>query len=167
MGGSPGFRGPSRNEHTCVHSGQRSSASHQPSTATAPPASVRERLIGLATIRTVAERVGTVSSRLKGVHAFLPRDDEELPQVRAYLGWLEFWRVRGEPGGGLSREIGHLRALLRAAAGPALDPAWHEATDALVHGLLHATCRPAATLSVQEAHAVLAAFLGAVTKAEP
>lgn len=121
----------------------------------------RERLLRLAASKTVIERLRTVSLRFDGLHAFLPRHEQELQDVRAYLAWLEVERAGGDPDTGFWRRVTQLRRLLRVAAQPAADPAWVDTTEALIHGLLHALCRPAEPLTVERAHQLLAGYLAA------
>src|SRR3954470_21593201 len=117
----------------------------------------REHLLRVAAGRTTKARTASlrVESAIHGMPAFLPREPEEVLDTRAWLAWLELWRVEDF----LSRWIAESRADERALLARATDYQLvrNELDEllALVDGLRTAICAPVEPMRLETAHGIL------------
>lgn len=117
----------------------------------------REHLLRVAAGRTGRARIAALrtESRSDGVLAFLPRSDDEVLDTRAWLAWLELWRVEEF----LSRSIGESRADERGLLAQVTDYRLlrHELDEllALIDGLRTAICAPTRPIRLETAREIL------------
>jgi AcrR family transcriptional regulator len=119
----------------------------------------REHLLRVTAGWTGRARIREIDRRtlVRGVAAFLPVDDDDVLDDRAWLAWLELWRTDN----GLLTAVEDVRlderALLAELFDYRLDRDALDALVALIDGLLVAVCAPIRPLALGRAREILVA----------
>ena len=104
----------------------------------------REHMLAVAALATSRARTERIQERVRrdGVLAFLPREDEEVQDVRAWLGWCELDRNQETLHHTLWWARAEDRALLDATFDHRLRHGDLDLLVAVIDGLAVAVCRP-------------------------
>jgi AcrR family transcriptional regulator len=97
----------------------------------------------------------SLRSLRRGVHAFLPEDEEELVAARVWLAWLELGRTDPALAANLAGIRGRHRELLDVLTGRTFDEVDLDLLVAVVEGLVAATCAPGDPMTPERARAAL------------
>ena len=119
----------------------------------------REHLIRVAAGWTAEARTTSLryEAATDGVLAFVPRHGEEVLEARAWLGWLELWRVEDCVGRWIEDSRARELGLLAQLADHQLLREDLDSLLALIDGLRVAVCAPARPMRTEQARTILAA----------
>lgn len=117
----------------------------------------RSRLLEVAAARTAKARLLDIHDRLPrcGLRAFLPETERDLPDARAWLGWLSMWWQGGPGGRSITEARDRELATIARAYRYRLSRDDLDLAVALLDGLLIGVCRPVDAMSLEDAEAVL------------
>ena len=117
----------------------------------------REHLLRVAagtTCRAAWPRCGPRAAT-GGISAFLPRDDDEVLDTRAWLAWLELWRVEDFLGRWIAECRADERGLLAQVTDYQLLRSELDELLALIDGLRTAICAPTGPMRLETAREIL------------
>ena len=117
----------------------------------------REHLMRVAASRTGRARLSDARSRMsfQGIAGFLPDQDYQLPDARAWLAWLELWRSEERLVSTIAYVRDSERGLLAHTVRLPSVSSGVESVVAMSDGLLVALCQPTRPLTLEVARQLL------------